>query len=222
LKSAQVAQDSRLLDLPPELRNLIYEFVAKSTNAISVRENMILYCPALSLVCRQIRKEYKRIYVDEAAKYAFRVNIHLTNFVTFTLKGGAVSSILEALPKPVSGVDRSWTVRVFMTNFWDRHRLHLRNFIEHGNILRTKFDLEIVWDPKTFDVEFLRENMQKLRFCHARTTRLADSIWLRAEKAFMEAFERYATPAKSTSARRKRKRRTTKVEEPPRKSQRRC
>jgi hypothetical protein len=227
-KSKQIIQDSRLLNLPPELRNLIYEFVAKSSSTISVRENEILSCQALSSVCRQIRTEYKKIYLDEAPKYASRVNIHITNFVTFSSRGGAASRIHEILPEPVAGIERSFTVRVFMTNFWDSHRLDLRNFIEHGDFLNTKFDLEIVWDPKTFDMEFLRETVQKLRFCHARNNMhpahliwRTDLIWLQVEKALLEAFERYTPPAKSPPARRKRKRKTKKVEDTPKKVQRR-
>ena len=228
LKSEQVGQDSRLLNLPPELRNLIYEFVAKSTTSISVRENTILYCLALSLVCRQSRDEYKNIYVDESPKYASRVSIHLTNFVTSSPKSGAASRIHEVLPDPALGVERSFNIRVFMTNFWDRHRLDLRNFIERGDFLKTEFDLEIVWDPKTFDMEFLRETMQKLRFCHARNglnpgniVWRTELIWLKVEKALMQAFERYAPPARSTSARGKRKRKMVKAEERPRKLQKR-
>ncbi len=227
LKLTWIVQDSRLLNLAPELRNLIYEFVAQNSTAISVRENKVLYCPPISLVCRQIRTEFKDVYLDDAPTYASRVNVHLTNFVTSSPNTGAVSSIHEVFPNdPLSGVERSWTVRVFMTNLWDRHRLDLRNFIEYGKILRTKSDLEIIWNPKTFDVEFLRETMQKLRFCHARTRPPPivsgfDLIWPQVEKALVEAFERYAPPAKSTSTRGKRKRKSTEAETTPKKKQRR-
>ena len=219
-KSTQVIQDSRLLNLPAELRNLIYEFVARSSKAISVREKTILYCPALSLVCRQIRSEYRKIYLDEAVRNASRVNIHLTDFVTSTSKGGDVFNTLKVLSNPTI-LKSSGTIRIFMTNVWDRHRLELRNFIEHGNNWTTMYDLEIVWDPKTFDVEFLRETMQKLRFCHARDTRLPNSIWFKVEKALMEAFERYAPPAKSSRVKGKRRRKTIEAEEAPKKAQRR-
>jgi hypothetical protein len=183
---------------------LIYEFVAQSTEAISFRGQYILYCPNLSLVCHQIRNEYEHIYLDEAPKYASRINVHLTNFVTSISNGGPDRSILDSFPEPVAVVERSWTVRVFMTNLWDRHRLELRHFIDHGNVLNTQYSVEIVWNPKTFDTAFLRENMQKLRFCHARSS-WVDQKWPEVERAFEAAFERYAPPTKSSTSKRKRK-----------------
>ena len=94
-----------------------------------------------------------------------------------------------------------------MTNLWDRHRLDLRHFIDHSNVLNTKYNVEIAWDPKTFDVAFLRENMQKLRFCHARSSSV-DQKWPEVERAFEAAFERYAPPARSSTSKRKRKRKS--------------
>ena len=164
----------------------------------------MLYCPAFSLVCHQIRDEYEHIYMDGAPKYAKQVDVHITNFVTYIHKGGPDRSILDSFPDSVAGGERSWTVRVFITNLWDRHRLELRHFINHGNALNTKYSVEIVWDPKTFDTAFLRENMQKLRFCHARIS-WADQKWPEVERAFEAAFERYARPPKSSTRRRKRK-----------------
>ena len=205
-KQPPVVQDSRLLNLPAELRNLIYEFVAQSTDAISFRGQCILYCPTLSLVCRQVRDEYEPIYMHEAPRYARKINVHLTDFVIFPRSGGPDHSILDSFPEPAAGVERSWTVLVFMTNLWDRHRLDLRHFIDHSNVLNTKYNVEIAWDPKTFDVAFLRENMQKLRFCHARSSSV-DQKWPEVERAFEAAFERYA-PVRSNTSRRKRKRKS--------------
>lgn len=216
-KAGYPSQKSKLLNLPPELRNLIYECVAQNSDTISIREHTIFYCPALSLVCHQTRDEYRQIYLDEAPKSAARINIHLTNFITTMTAGGSISSVCEQFANPAPWIERSWTVRVLLTNLWDRHRLELRNFIEHGDFLKAKYDLELVWDPKSFDAEFLRENVPKMRFCFGRMLHRPELIWPQMEKALGEAFERYS----SRSGVAKRKRGGMKVGMPTKKQRRR-
>lgn len=208
---ATVTQDSRFLNLPPELRNLVYEYVAQTTRIVSIRENQILYCPSMSLVCHQIRNEYAQNYQDEAPKYAAGIHVNITNFITRIKNGGAVSNLQQGLPDPAPGIERNWTVRVHLTNTWDFYRTALRNFIVQGDdLIEPDYDLEVVWDPKTFDVEFLRQNLQKLRFCHGRPDPVHATIWPKVEKALEEAFEK-CSPTRPRGKQRKRKRTKQKI-----------
>ena len=213
-----VAQTSPFLNLPAELRNTIYEYTVQNTDAISVKPDRVLYSSALSFSCSQVREEYRQIYLQEAAKHANRVNVHITNFIYRHPSVGEVSSFIERLPPPVPGGERRFLLRIYMTNFWDRHRLDLRNLVG-GNPLDseeispdahpTDHDIEVRWDPKSFDVNYFLEELPKLRFCHGRTPRnlLTRPTWAQLESAFQEALERYNPKAETVGPKRKRKRR---------------
>ncbi|KAK3659322.1 hypothetical protein LTR56_001211 [Elasticomyces elasticus] len=71
-----VVQDSGLLDLPPGMRNVIYEYIVNSNITVTYRNSNLLYTPTLSRVCRQLRKEYEGIYRRNAPPLAKAANIN--------------------------------------------------------------------------------------------------------------------------------------------------
>ncbi|KAK5745697.1 hypothetical protein LTR17_001197 [Elasticomyces elasticus] len=72
-----VVQDSSLLDLPPELRNAIYEYIVSNTRDVSYCESILLYTPAFGKVCRQLRNEYEGIYRRGAPRFAKAATVHM-------------------------------------------------------------------------------------------------------------------------------------------------
>ncbi|KAK5714070.1 hypothetical protein LTR15_010978 [Elasticomyces elasticus] len=71
-----IVQDSGLLNLPPEMRNVIYEYIVSGNITVTYRNSKLLYTPTLSRVCRQLRKEYEGIYRRNAPPLAKAVNIN--------------------------------------------------------------------------------------------------------------------------------------------------
>ncbi|KAK5704530.1 hypothetical protein LTR17_021799 [Elasticomyces elasticus] len=74
-----VIQDSGLLNLPPEIRNAIYEYIVSGNITVSYNNSKLLYTPNLSRVCQQLRKEYEGIYHHHAPPLAKAVNINPTD-----------------------------------------------------------------------------------------------------------------------------------------------
>ncbi|KAK5695431.1 hypothetical protein LTR97_008938 [Elasticomyces elasticus] len=71
-----VVQDSGLLNLPPEMRNVIYEYIVNGNITVSYKNSKLLYTPPLSRVCQQLRKEYEGIYRRNAPPLAKAININ--------------------------------------------------------------------------------------------------------------------------------------------------
>ncbi|KAK3619922.1 hypothetical protein LTR56_023718 [Elasticomyces elasticus] len=69
-------QESALLNLPPELRNVIYEYIVSANITVSYKNSKLLYTPTLSRVCQQLHKEYEGIYRHHAPPLAKAVNIN--------------------------------------------------------------------------------------------------------------------------------------------------
>lgn len=65
-----ISQNSRLFEIPPELRNNIYTLVLTETSDIIIPESAKLAPPSLLRVCRQIRHEAIKLYY---AENSFRV-----------------------------------------------------------------------------------------------------------------------------------------------------
>ncbi|GAB1737075.1 hypothetical protein NU219Hw_g759t1 [Hortaea werneckii] len=62
MTAIQETQDSRLLSLSPELRNIIYEEVLVATNNINIPKDGKLVRPPLLKVCRQVAEEASTIF----------------------------------------------------------------------------------------------------------------------------------------------------------------
>ena len=204
----QYNQNSSFLQLPPEIRNSIYEFSACNIDTVSVRVGGILYLPPLSLVCRQVREEFQQIYLDEAAKYATTMKIHLTNFVHTTATRN-IANTYAAVPPPLIDVDRRYVLRIFLTNTFDTYLQHLRSLcfppVADKGI---GCPVEIRYDPKTFDVQYCQQLLPKMRWAIGGQHVVTDSKrdWKETEKGFEEAFNRYHQTMGPSNAR-KRKRR---------------
>ncbi|KAK5119921.1 hypothetical protein LTR85_007247 [Meristemomyces frigidus] len=69
-----IAQESKLLSIPPELRNGIYGYVLLSKNNIEIPDTGKLVRPALLKTCRQITEEATSIYYALNAFHAYQVS----------------------------------------------------------------------------------------------------------------------------------------------------
>ena len=163
-----MATDSSFLSLPAELRNTVYELVAGDTDAVSVRDGRLLYAPPLSIACEQIREEYEGSYRQEVTRHATKSNLHLENFV---FRKDNVLASADFLPAPAPGVERRYTLQVFLTNTFDSHLQHIRALLSLARREGSDeddspgFDGEIRYDPKTFDVAYCRQVLEKLSWC---------------------------------------------------------
>lgn len=203
----EIIQNSPLTNLPPEIRNSIYEFVASDTTSICLRNESIAYTPPLSLVCRQIREEFEGIYYSEAPKYAGHVNISITNFIHKD-----VMPCIERLPAFESKGERNIKLRIHLTNTFDNYLSHLRELdwgIEtneldaNGKAVHLDCEYDVVIDHKTFDVECARQVVVKLRWALGSPNLLqhhAQWAWTKIDKAFGRAFERYNADVASIKA----------------------
>ena len=100
------------MSLPPEVRNLIYEDVARQTKAIKVLDaNTALPLPTpLHAVSRQVRQEYTGIYNATALSYARRADIVCTDFCMWELLLS-----LQSIPAAAPGISRKVTFCVRIT-----------------------------------------------------------------------------------------------------------
>ncbi len=181
-----IVQTSKFFHLPGELRNQIYSDI--DLNCVSLKGNRILYAPPLSLVCRQIRKEYEEIYKDEAVSNATRLHIYSTNFVC---QGPALQQLQGQMLRN-SLREYRCIDHVFLTNMYDAYKYELRQFVSAGwfNLPNEgpKVDYEVFvdWDPKSFDVEHLKEAVRKLHWCHRD-----HKAWGQVKRAVEETMKRY-------------------------------
>ncbi|KAK5124629.1 hypothetical protein LTR85_001342 [Meristemomyces frigidus] len=107
-------QEPRLLCLPAELRNLIYDDVAYTTKAVSLPSHGSGFkaTPApLSQVCHQLRQEFMPLLDALPLEFASSITIHNTNFCTLDL----VQS-LSLIPNAAPCVKRTIVVRFHLTD----------------------------------------------------------------------------------------------------------
>ena len=210
-----VFQQSLLLQLPAELRNNIYEECVVD-ESLSIRSGQILYSSPLSLVCRQIRQEYRQIYFDEAPYFAKVVNVFAPNFIAHGLE-----ECLSGLPLPNPLSERQFLIHVILDNFWSRE--DLRHFLAHtavksnkeflrlrkGNCetywpsdIRAAVSYTISFDPRTFDVHLCRQLLPRIAWCHGTGDRV-DTHWLMIEAALTKELDKH--DQKSVKKRRKKR-----------------
>lgn len=80
---ADVKQDCRLLKLPAELRNRIYEDTLadiKKLGTLHIRNRAFSKVPALAQVCRQLRSEFLPLFTEHAPRKATKLVCHVHNF----------------------------------------------------------------------------------------------------------------------------------------------
>lgn len=193
-----IVQTSPLLALPPELRNTIYEYVASNTNSIAITKYEIFCVTPMQAVCQQIREEYEGVYATEAPRYAQHVSIDIDNFN----HADASWAALHTLPALASRASRTFELRITLTNTFDTYLSGLRALIggiktgevdAAGEDIRLDFEYVVLFDHKTFDVEYLRPMMEKFRVAFTEPNMYSDKWcqWQKIEKALVRAIERF-------------------------------
>ncbi|KAK4889090.1 hypothetical protein LTR27_012058 [Elasticomyces elasticus] len=201
---SRVVQDSPLLNLPPELRNLIYGFIASSINTVTFRQSTINYTSAMTYttafaqVCRQIREEFKSVYMIDAPRNAQHFDIHIINF-----RYEYVNPKIPTLPNHLSPSGReadrlnfaSKQVRIYISldNTFERCLQQLRELVKTERhfrigVMKVESDHEylISFNPATFDVDYAQKVMRREGWSLAfRPT------WMAIEKAFGQAVDEY-------------------------------
>lgn len=94
----------RLFDLPPELRNMIYEFVASDTTKIAVSAEGKVKEPPIAVVSKQVRLEFMPIY--EACAFV-DVELILADVTDYDLE-----PLIEVIEHRLSDIERRLHVTV--------------------------------------------------------------------------------------------------------------
>ena len=106
------SQASLLLDLPPELRNLIYDDVARNTDTVGIyeltRQRHRVRSQPLGQVCHQLRQEFRDAYNAEVAQYAKILEIN-------------VIATIDRLPACEEQHSRQYKLNVFVENTFNHH-----------------------------------------------------------------------------------------------------
>lgn len=147
-KASPVPQHFPFLQLPAELRNTIYELAATEPTLYTIRHDRAYYKPPLSPVCRQLRQEYQQIYMSEAPKFAYMVNVHITNFVWNTESVDIAQAIQSLPPLSIAG-DRTYTLCISLDYSWATGRKQLSTLlgITAAQVL-PPFNVRFQWDWK--------------------------------------------------------------------------
>ncbi|TKA22285.1 hypothetical protein B0A50_08247 [Salinomyces thailandicus] len=190
LESIQ-AQDSPLLNLHPEVRNMIYTLVAHGEKTYAFRDGTVAQyriCePALARTCRQLQAEYTGVYEAEGHRFASHFVIHLANFDARHLEK-RLHSFSPSTDRKIQWkmtVDNFWTDYTARLRDWsnmlDRHSPYQSIEILRGyplclpEIYGTTSEIEISINRTGFAFDFCRQHLKKLD--------LPDSILV----AFVEA-----------------------------------
>ena len=191
---APAPQASRFFKLPPELRNAIYEVVAQDEQTLHIDRSGFSYAPSLSRVCQQARSEYESIYKTTGATHATECIIHITDF-----KRHVTIDALSHLPHIAPGVQCTYKIYFFLTNAWDSTDLSsvMSGALlgvddgdlpaEGGNV--APYENEIFFDPKGFDVDFVRRALTRVQWTFRLDQHFGDVK--KVEIAFQRAFKRY-------------------------------
>lgn len=175
-KGPILTQASPLLNLPAELRNHIYEYAVSDTETVYFKRDALLYMPALSLSCRQIRHEYETLFRGEAAHYAKHICLEIVDFDSRTCRTSLpyIMELVEAkrqnVPADADPSDRlQVTIGLHLTNTFDPIglqplRKHLRDKGLTWNLTSPpeNFAIELSWNPRSFDIVYLREVISRL------------------------------------------------------------
>ena len=184
-------QESRLLNLPAELRNSIYDYVAASSKEVVVyAHDLVLSRPApLVQTSYQLREEFGPVHDSLPMSHATKITIHNINFSIWDL----ILS-LQRVPKPASGVARNVVFRVSLSNGLKTQDLQafVKQLTESIYSARASAmtKLDIVFDPAKTDLNYHRLVFARL----ARQYRFHCSdeeqrIWEKIYWSFAEAAE---------------------------------
>ncbi|KAK4952689.1 hypothetical protein LTR10_009495 [Elasticomyces elasticus] len=175
--AAAIFQDSPLLRLAAELRIIIYEYVVKDTTLVSYRQGAMLYTSALGKVCRQVRKEYEKIYKTEAVKHAHQIEMHITNFDHSDVFDTIESSPHHKYPnyselgESLEPWRKKFLVCSLLTNSFDQSLPEMRRLLERrmlvvkidGDIFIPCLEYRCVFNQATFDVASAKRALDEAR-----------------------------------------------------------
>ncbi len=186
---------------PAEIRNKIYHFAAINTQTFSIAYDRPLYSSALGVVCHQMRDEYEQIYLEEAPKHAGTIKVNLLNFRHFSAHAN-LGATVTALASRGPGQSRRYLTRVFVNNQLGSlsskiAEVTVRGIHNYGRVYLWKGDLEIWYEPKTFDVDACKESLRK---AYGQKQDDTDGV----TRAFAEAFKRYEVVGARQGRKRKR------------------
>ena len=204
--SSQTAQGCSFLSLPSEIRNDIYEYAASNETIFAIRPKKDLYCPSLSLVCHQIRKEYRSVYLQVAPGYATKINVHIPNFKT-----AGVAVRIEQFKKVCLSMhqNRFFPVQIHLDDSWSADDMQacvrtllvfappeapLVEGLPRDNIVSDGSNdwLSIHFDPRTFHAQEGHDVLSRLGTLRAGTS-MRWVIWrAKLEHALDQAIARYA------------------------------
>jgi hypothetical protein len=156
-------QLSRLLKLPAELRNQIYEYLAHLAKTVVIVEpNKVITLPVpISHACVQLHEEFASIYESTSLAYTTELIVCNENFSFWNLMHS-----LHYIPGPAPGVNRTLTFNIFLTN--EMQLPNLQAFVKElseptvppktAATIRYHIDFE----PDTFNLNVWRVNFAKL------------------------------------------------------------
>ncbi|KAK6394025.1 hypothetical protein LTR65_001871 [Meristemomyces frigidus] len=184
--------EPEFLHLPAELRNQIYEHLAYTTKAVTIRTHeCVKATPApLSQVCRQLREEFGPLLNAIPLKYATSITVDNTNFCTLDL----IRS-LSLIPAAAPWVERKLVFRFRLTS--SLTILDVQRFTEHfaepgapaGLVAMMRYDVEFA--PMMVDLDLTRMMFARLakryRFHHSDGEQ---RVWEKIYWSFAEAAEK--------------------------------
>lgn len=198
-----IPQNSPLLNLPAELRNMIYELAAQNETVVPVwprtqsAQRRSRYCGSLGLVCWQIHCEYQPFYSGAAIFHAARVEIRTIDYV-----GAHMQWFVPKILEPYRYIHGKIVLRCYLTNVWDP-TVSLRRgksaalqdnglAIAAGNLagVDIPYEFKIEFDPKNFDMERCRSAVERLDCYIGRPSQPADMhcVWPKLREAVYDAF----------------------------------
>jgi len=106
-----INQHSPLLELPPELRNRIYDYVTEDCGAAGYRDGVVVTKPALAVACRQLLKEVQSMYKSKLPLSAKKIRFQVRDFdFDRTLE------VIMKLPEPArEALSRKGAIRIELT-----------------------------------------------------------------------------------------------------------
>ncbi|KAF2774248.1 hypothetical protein EJ03DRAFT_3013 [Teratosphaeria nubilosa] len=190
---------SPLLNLPPELRNAIYDHLAYSSKVIEIQsgDKISTQCAPLAGVCRQLRQEFSSAYQAITLAYADNITVHNIN-----LSAKPLLLTLSTLPGPAeTNLNRSVTIKILLTN--ELQTTEITAFVTYlaapsplPKSAGAHISYDVSFDPNTFNLYSFRITFARLakryRFhkCDAEQRVWEQVVWEQVYWAFAKAAER--------------------------------
>lgn len=193
---AKAFPESRLLNLPAELRNQIYELVCRNDPEVevSVRGKKVDVIPhPLARSCRQLRDEFLPMFEATALRHASTVTCYTTNL---DIGGSALPVWLSQHPPKLSIGQRRYLLKSNLDSTFEQCLIpNCKQALQTFQITESeskpskscinRFELSINFNKRHIDIENLR------RFVTANIPWRPDSILRKLEELLRDAFDRF-------------------------------